>query len=541
MMEVIARPPERSIPRDPKDLSELEADIAGALDPGPSISDQLRVRPHGMDGATQTDATDIVALKQLTGVTQGLSDSIDWLKKDLAYQKNVLRTGYEERLHEQAQQLYLRTNVTLRDLEAVYQEKLLMARKSFQQQLADALAVMKSKYEKYYLGAGDLSSDSTKALTLKLQQLTNKLQAKQSKIESLEAQLLEYEEREPATQIIYETEEDPEKERILEENTELREEIEALKDTITELEETLTIKEKEMQVLEADARQMKETMEKGQETINEMAADLKKTKTELENQKSSAVALLRTQKEAMEKAMIEKMKASEEELRTQQEIEARKQRAAEEEKERLLLERQQLLTLQLKQKEQQQQAFALDNESRIEERQKMAAQMQKLQKTIEGQRKTIESLKKQIEQNNRIWEKKFAILKQSLHSIKDEMFLRQSLQRQAANLHRVAVTYAVEAPLGPGHGFGHMGMSRNNFSCPALPLPGIGSQSIPQLERAGVDFGVAPGSRSYSLNEDELQVVSDDEEELDGVPPLPSPPPSRRQDYRAPLDEMVQV
>ncbi|XP_078518555.1 uncharacterized protein C10orf67, mitochondrial-like [Lissotriton helveticus] len=537
-MEVGGQALVRSAPLCPEDLRELEADIAGALEPWPSISSKLRVWSYGTDSATQTDTSDILELKELTEATQGLAVSVDLLKKDMVFQKTVLQADHEERIQEQARRLHLKMNETLRNLEAVHQEKLEMARRSFQQQLADALAVMKVKYEKYYLGDGDPLSDTKESLSVKIQQLVHKLQVKQSKIESLEAQLLEYEESEPAKQIIYETEEDPEKEKILEENKGLREEIDVLKNTIAELEGDLETKEKENQGLVAEAKQIKEKMDKRLGAFDKMAADLEATKAELEKEKSSSVAMLQKQKEDMEKVMNEKMKVNEEELRAQKEIEARKQLAAEKEKEMLQLERQQLLLLQQQQKEQLQQSFSRDNEARIAEQQNMATQLQKLQKTIEVQRKTINILRNQLEQNNKIWEKKFAILRQSLHAIKDEMFLRQSLQRQAATLHRVAVTYAVEGPLGPSHAYGHMDASGNGFPFPAFPLPGIGSQAGPQVERA-VD--VRPVSQGYSFHADELQVVSDNEEDLDGAPLLPSPPTSRRQTPVAALHHVTET
>ncbi|KAJ1110825.1 hypothetical protein NDU88_008171 [Pleurodeles waltl] len=537
-MEVGRQALVRNAPLCPEDLQELEADIAGALEPWPSISSKLRVSSYGTDSATQTDASDIVELKELTDATQGLSVSVDLLKKDLVFQKTVLQADHEERLQEQARRLYSKMNDTLRNLEVVHQEKLEMARRSFQQQLADALAVMKVKYEKYYLGDGDPLSDTKEDLTAKIKQLVHKLQIKQSKIESLEAQLLEYEESEPAKQIIYETEEDPEKEQTLEQNKGLREEIDVLKNTIAELEDNLEIKEKENQSLVAEAKQMKEKMDKGLGAIDKLAADLEAAKDELEKEKASSAAVLQKQKDDMEKVMNEKIKVNEEELRAQKEIEARKKLAAEKEKEMLQLERHQLLLLQQQQKEQLQQSFTRDNEARISEQQKMAAQLQKLQKTIEVQRKTINSLRNQLEQNNKIWEKKFAILKQSLHAIKDEMFLRQSLQRQAASLQRVSVSYAVEGPLGPSNPHGHMDAARNCFPFPVLPLPGIGSQSVPQEERV-VD--IRPVSQGYNFNADELQVVSDNEEDMGAAPLLPSPPTSRRQTPVTPHHQVTQA
>ena len=52
-------------------------------------------------------------------------------------------------------------------------------------------------------------------------------------------------------------------------------------------------------------------------------------------------------------------------------------------------------------------------------------------------------MKEEIERIHRMWEKKFSILQASMHALKDESYLRQTLQRQAATLHHASVSYAV--------------------------------------------------------------------------------------------------
>jgi hypothetical protein len=57
----------------------------------------------------------------------------------------------------------------------------------------------------------------------------------------------------------------------------------------------------------------------------------------------------------------------------------------------------------------------------------------------------IAKLKRELDRNNQTWEKKFEILKQQLHSIKDEMYLRQTLRKQTTNskLSYASVAYTV--------------------------------------------------------------------------------------------------
>lgn len=72
--------------------------------------------------------------------------------------------------------------------------------------------------------------------------------------------------------------------------------------------------------------------------------------------------------------------------------------------------------------------------------------LKKLQKLEKKQKTEIERLKKELERVNRTWEIKVNVLKQTLHALKDESFLRTSLQRQAARLQQAAVMYASDGP-----------------------------------------------------------------------------------------------
>ncbi|CAM4592014.1 unnamed protein product [Leuciscus chuanchicus] len=79
----------------------------------------------------------------------------------------------------------------------------------------------------------------------------------------------------------------------------------------------------------------------------------------------------------------------------------------------------------------------------------LVQKMKEHRKTEALLKKEIERLNKQLCMSNQVWEKKFEILRQSFHAIKDEMFLRQTLQRQEAILHNASVSFAMDAPCSP--------------------------------------------------------------------------------------------
>ncbi|CAH3147771.1 unnamed protein product [Pocillopora meandrina] len=72
--------------------------------------------------------------------------------------------------------------------------------------------------------------------------------------------------------------------------------------------------------------------------------------------------------------------------------------------------------------------------------------LRKLQKLEKKQKAEILRLQKELDRVNRTWEMKVTILQQTLHALKDESFLRTSLQRQAARLQHAAVVYASDGP-----------------------------------------------------------------------------------------------
>jgi len=63
-----------------------------------------------------------------------------------------------------------------------------------------------------------------------------------------------------------------------------------------------------------------------------------------------------------------------------------------------------------------------------------------------SQKQEILRFQKELERANKYWEMKVSILQQTMHALKDEMFLRTSLQRQSAKLRHAAITYASDNP-----------------------------------------------------------------------------------------------
>ncbi|KAG9476612.1 hypothetical protein GDO78_003246 [Eleutherodactylus coqui] len=405
-----------------------------------SISNQLRVGLYESDRSTQTDVSEVVAVSELTGVIQCLTQSLDTLKKEVVLQKSLLQAEYKQKIEAEALELYSRMNDAVRDLEMVHKKKVSTLRKSFQQQLIDALAVIRAKYENHYNGNSELlKSDDSYAESAKVRELRRKIIEKESLIQSLEAQISELVDNEPPKQIIYQSEDESEKERLLEENKELKEKADSLQDRVHQLEAELEEKDKHIHSLDLDVGAMRVRMEEDQRTIEKFSSVQEQMKSELENEKSAAASVLQQQKEDLENILKTKLAEKDKEqaqLRKLNEEEAL--REIQRQKHELMLEEERLEKMREKLKTPKPDVNILNADS-----ERLQAQIKKLLSVKEEDAKTIERLQKELERLNKTWEKKFDILKQSFHAIKDEMFLRQSLHRQAMNLHRVSVSYVV--------------------------------------------------------------------------------------------------
>ncbi|XP_030057520.1 uncharacterized protein C10orf67 homolog, mitochondrial [Microcaecilia unicolor] len=279
---------------------------------------------------------------------------------------------------------------------------------------------------------------------------------------------------------------------------------------------------------------MKKKLEKDQATIGKLTVayekitnDLTKVKQAAENRTQRHIVSSpgQEQKQKHKEEMKIQMALSEKQILIHQEIAAKEQKEKE-----LLLEKHEYL-----------QKLALD-ETTITSWKKtpetaeigLSAQIKKLQNNEADMTKLIDSLRYQLELNNRTWEKKFAILKQSLHAIKDEMFLRQSLQRQPAHISRISINYAVDGPLGAVPGRRVSDVIRNHALIPNMPLPQIGEQPVSQVERTETqgDDSLAESNLadtgSDKFTGDDSQVLSDGEDLIGRISFLPSPPSSAR-------------
>ncbi|XP_015708785.1 uncharacterized protein C10orf67 homolog, mitochondrial isoform X2 [Coturnix japonica] len=276
-----------------------------------SISDDLNIGYHSRDHATQTDIKEIPELKELAIATQALI------------------------------------------------EKEVQLRQSYQQQLCDALAVLRAKTEKYYnINIEEIEGSQGKLLRY----LRDKLQEKESIIGELKRKLWEYQVNKRTKMVVFE-DDDRGNKKLEKENEEFKEEVFRLRSEIARLEDSLQHSEKEKRALDKQVQRMQLKMESDERTIQKLVEFQEQMKAELENGRSLGENLI----------------------------------------------------------------TSVAPEQQPDER-SLNAENGELKKCEGQERQTI--ARKKAEQSNAIWKKKFQIVQNSLHAIKDEMFLRQTLQRQ---------------------------------------------------------------------------------------------------------------
>ncbi|XP_073190341.1 uncharacterized protein C10orf67 homolog, mitochondrial isoform X4 [Lepidochelys kempii] len=481
-------------------LEELEADCR------PSISDDLKVGYFITDHATQTDIKEIVELKELTTTTQAL------------VQKEV------------------------------------KIRQSYQQQLCDALAVLRVDYEKNYC----IQEDADSSLAVNWQVLIKTLQEKESKIQKLEAELQDYPVHEDTQTIIFGSDDDNEKKILKKENEDFRGEVSKLLDRISHLEESLKRSEKENNKLDKEVRGMQLKMEKDEKTVQKLIEAQEKIKMELEKERSLNQSMLKEQKDT-ETKVEKKLTEPQKKIPSLQEKDTKKMKEKVKSGSEITVPYESRESQKGYHKQQQKKSPSYKEA----EKRALLAEIEKL-KVLEGQEKQhiqryrpeflrhsfnsiniltfcgffYFSLKNEVEQINRSWAKKFQILKKSLHAIKDEMFLRHALYRQAASFNQASLNQTLAVPLYIETGASQINERRGALYLPFSPLPQISSQSTAEMEETDLNIVKIPtGTEMCSLYEDEqyaerskgdgslkqLIFISGDEEFVGG-PPFPSPP-----------------
>ncbi|GCB72344.1 hypothetical protein scyTo_0006261 [Scyliorhinus torazame] len=400
--------------------------------PGSGPSDHLKVGFFKTDRATQTDVSDVLELKEMSNDVKFLKKEIDILKRSVQSKTQVLKSEHGMKLEQQSLDLYNRINDHNSYLRDMYQQRIEVLRNSFKQQLADEIARINAGFKKY---CSEIYAQNEMSLQHSFTTV-DILKQKDSLISSLKEKLLQSEALQQLHQINFDIKDDFEQEELIEENEELKEQISFLKKNADRMSETIHSSEIQINQLEQELIVLKEKTEKSLTTIRKLAASEEHLKLQLQAEEYKRERMLEAQKLKMESILTAAKVKMEEQERTAKELEVT-----------------------LKEKESQ-----LAQQIEISSMQKIVStEMEVCPVVGEVQPRGTDQASTDLGkvQNQLI---------ESYHAIKDEMYLRCSLQRQAPTHHCPFTHYTIR----DSGGIDCQG--KNNIS-PYFRLPQIGSHS----------------------------------------------------------------
>lgn len=444
--------PEHRCDDDPASLSPHSADESCL--PSPAPSDLLKIGFFKTDRATQTEVSDILELKELSTAIETLGKDRTILQRKVDINILSLQADYQMKLEEKCTYLYKRMNEQNFHLKKKYIQRIDILRNSFRQQLTNAMSKINAEYKKYCRELCEknkmsIESSNTTLLLLKQKDLIIlSLKEKISECESSGRLDIDFDGKDADDLLIV--------------NQELRNEVNSLNQETEKNAKTIILKENQIKELEKEIEILKHKSDNIVHSMQKLVQSETNLKRALDNEIHRGKQMLELQRvkmDSMFRVTLLKMEESEESSKVHLSPKEKESELSHQTGTSSSIEIDSAT-------EKKQKTQSLDNEQLKEE-------LKNLRKKYKEQRKIIDDYNKHGDRTNRMWEKKFAILKQSYHAIKDEMFLRCSFQRQAPMLHRAFARYSVIGD--PGVDF----RPSHNMS-PYFTLPQIGTQSAPQ-------------------------------------------------------------
>ncbi|XP_029418796.1 uncharacterized protein C10orf67 homolog, mitochondrial [Nannospalax galili] len=438
-----------------------------------TISDNLKVGFFTSDHATQTDCSEIVPLQDLSLSTQELMKMIKSLQVDFGFLKDLIQLKFEDRLREESWNVVSSLNDRIKDMQKIYRQAEDSMRKSFQQQLTDAIAIIKGMYKRYF----DMEAEKAAlqdAASSKMNFLARKLREKEELLKELKEEMAACEElgfyktdsstKEPSSP-------KPEKDTV-----DYKQENERLLQVIADLREEVQMNMKENAMLEDELICLKEIAEQDQRTIQKLMDSRDTLRYELDCEKLAIQDLINKQKEDIEirrkyaSISIRGMKAAKgregslspwrrgrlsksvtsptsgaEPVRlpalssvTPMVKEKISKKTPKQEKLKVTFTLPEMIPEEPAEKVKQ---FTDEEKSLLEH------QVETLKTTLENQKRKMDRFRKEADQINKNWERKFHILRNSFHVLKDEMFTRHTLFRQFVMIADTSFNYIKVKPL----------------------------------------------------------------------------------------------
>ena len=488
----------------------------------PSIADKLQVGFLASDQFTQTVATEILDVKHMTSSVERLQSDLAALKREFEFKKQVLKASFEQRLQNKAFELYGKLNDRLKDLQEIHEERVEVVRRSFKQQLQDALVRMVAYYKTYYDAklAGKLSSSSNVKEKAIIQNLQQELRQSQTLVQVFQKQVEDLKEELKETKTVEVVHDTSELDGALEQNKALQMEILELSDKNDELQNKISEQMQKIDDLENHLHEAKMTIEQAKDDQKRLSNEMNDARKKLDSERLASMKQLDEQKLALEKNMADRLAMNAE-------------RAADSarESQKLLADMEASLEKRMREErgkyERRISELLANNQRQLKQMESAAS----LERVIEQQKREIALLNQRLGRVQKNWEKKFAIIRASMHALKDEAYIRMQLQKQSASLKYASISYGPDSHSGALSQTVPEQSSHQILPGPAQNKPFLPTtKPLPAITRTG---RLLPGKPTISLPSGvgtEL-FPNEEEEEDDFVPeegfvPLPHKVPS---------------
>ncbi|XP_070456903.1 uncharacterized protein C10orf67 homolog, mitochondrial isoform X8 [Equus przewalskii] len=460
-----------------------------------NISDDLKVGFFSTDHATQTDSSEIFPLKELSSCTQKLVQETKSLQVDFGFLKQLVQLKFEDRLKEESFNLFTVLHDRILAMENHYQQNEDSIRKCYNQQLADAIAVVKGMYKKYFEVEEEQTSMQD-TMAVKMNILLRKLKERDEIIRELREELELYEEFgfQRCESLIRDS--SGAKTPLEKEAVDYKAENERLLQLVSELEEELQLNQKENSMLEDEIISLKEIAEKDHKTIQRLRDGRDRLLYELDFEKSLVQDMMNKQKEDMETRRkfeglsvksMRSAKGKEVTLPSSQpgtqfskgtisrphsasisSSSARTKKAKTPKKSSKEEELVDFLTAMPRgssgsgsgsrprsrlrsrgsKAESRRPSLVTDQEKgEAASKHSLEEEIEILKANLENEKKKSERFRKESERINKSWERKFFVLRNSFHALKNEMFTRHTLFRQFAVVADTSFNYVKVKPL----------------------------------------------------------------------------------------------
>lgn len=479
----------------------------------PALADEQKIGFFSLDRSCQTEETEIIDLKEMTKVITQLTEDAASMKRDINFARHVMEADFEAKLQHKSVELYCRVNDQIGEIEKVHAERVGTVRRAFKQQLSDAISRMHAYYQeemKRRLSKDkDGVSGEAEKWEAKCKELQATIQRNEAVIQMLKQQLsaAQKEQDELAHQ------KPPSRtESVIAEIDSLRDEICDYQEKMQKQGKAMQKKERELDETKTELNHRLEELEKERIMIQQLKSEKEDLQSASEEGKAAEKRQLETMRLQLKQEMDDKIRMAKEEALSNARKEAEVMQGAEQDKiNQLIQEKKDLQKILEKER-------AKANMKTAEQVALERAQYQEARLQAECAR-----LRKEMDKGHKTWEKKFAILQQSLHALKDESFLRQTLQRQAAQLHQASISYAYDHPVG----ITPTRQQQPQQGVPVKkPLPHIGkSGKSPAPDYISYTVSAGSGRGTTVPPMDENQVMSGDEQDLPPeFVPIPAPP-----------------